>query len=255
MNYEENFDKFYKNNFKHDLECACDDLLLDSYPYTVNIDIPNGGKWLELGIGSGRVVYYHRKKLEKISCVGLDYSACAIELCKQFLPSDVKLYVADLKNLPVEIKNKKFDLITLFGSIQTVGEKKDWIPAICSLMELLKDEGKIGFSLHPLSFLEIVRCIKSPSTFKYMVTDRFLTKELKKHKLEGKFTIEKHNVFVLLQKITACFGIRSVKWFGFDEYVKTPVNIFLTKWFKRIFPFFAFGHYWVWITKTNRKNV
>ena len=249
MNYEESFDEFYTNNFVHNSQYASYDLLLNGYPYTIDIYIPDGGKWLELGIGSGRVVDYHSKKLKKNSCVGVDYSASAIEHCRRLLPNNVKLYVGDLKNLPAEIRNDKFDLITLFGTVQASGEKKEWIPTICSLMKLLKNNGKVGFSLHPLSLLEIARCIKAPWTFKNIVTEQFLVKEFKKYGLEGKFIIEKHHAFTLLQKFTSCFGVKLVRWYGFDEYIKTPTTIFITKWFKKIFPFLTFGHYWIWIEK------
>jgi len=72
--YEDRFEQFYKDEWSHDRDGVFQDLLLNVYPYSVEMTLPSRGRWLELGIGSGRVVDYNRRKNEP-SCqiIGLDY--------------------------------------------------------------------------------------------------------------------------------------------------------------------------------------
>lgn len=244
--YEDRFENFYAQKWGHDKLVKSEDLLLDCYPYSIEISLPVGSRWLELGVGTGRVIDFHKEKLNNITVIGVDSSPSAIKHLKETLPVNIEAMVGDLKNLNFE-KNS-FDLITLFGTIQAV-EKNKWISTIYELKKFLKQGGKIGFSVHPLSFLEILRCIKSPVDFKNIVTERYLRRELEKHGLKGKCLIEKHHAYTLLLKITSLFGIKSVNWYGFYEYPDTKINRYLTRIAKNFFPFLTFGHYWIWIKK------
>ncbi len=85
--YENRFDQLYKDEWTHDNEVDIQDLLLDDYPYSVEVVLPHGGRWLELGIGSGRVVDYHRKKMNSSDqIIGLDYNLSSLNTgeCPQY---------------------------------------------------------------------------------------------------------------------------------------------------------------------------
>lgn len=244
--YETRFDKWYIENWTHDTSVQGADLLLTGYPYSVEISVPTGGTWLELGVGTGRVVDYHAKVLERARCSGIEYSQYALECARKTLKVSIDLQHGDLRTL--SLPKGHYDLITLFGTIQTV-EQSQWMTLLKNLMEALKPGGRIGFSVHPLCPLEVIRNARSLSVLRNAVTRGFLERELTKHGFGGRFEIEKHDSFILLQKVLPFFGIQTHKWFGFDELPNTRTARVLTELFRLFFPFLTFGHWWVWVRK------
>jgi ubiquinone/menaquinone biosynthesis C-methylase UbiE len=242
--YEHEFNSFYKKEWKHNRNVSEDELLLTAYPHTVDIDLAPGDVWLELGVGSGRVVDFHKKKLLESTCIGVDYSMEALRQLKSTLPVEIDVLVADIRNLP--FKTAAFDLITLFGTIQAY-PKEQWFTGIDRLIPFLKPRGRLGFSVHPLSALELIRCLRAPKDLKNIITERTLQRLLKNHGYIGRFQIERHRVFSLLQKITDIFRVEFLDWYGFHEFRNTTANRRLTLLFDKILPSFTFGHYWIWI--------
>ncbi|MCW5875078.1 MAG: methyltransferase domain-containing protein [Anaerolineales bacterium] len=249
--YETLFDAFYQNEWKHDSGLSASDLLLAGYPFTVDIRLAPGERWLELGVGSGRVVDFHQEKLRHSSCIGVDRSFAAIQRLKATLPVEIDALVADIRHLP--FKKGVFDLITLFGTVQAY-PKAEWLNGIDRLMPWLTAQGVLGFSVHPVSGLELIRGLKNPSDYKELATQRFLRKQLLARGYAGRFSIDRHSVYVLLQKITTLAKVKLENWYGFTEYRDTPHNRRLTQLFDKLFATLSFGHFWVWISASKEEK-
>lgn len=252
MAYETDFDAFYRDQFLHNENLKPEDLLLNHYPFSVEINIPENGHWLELGVGSGRVVNYHAARLsESVKITGIEYSQHAVEFCKSHLPSRADIQQGDMRNL--DFPTESFDLITLFGTIQAV-PKHQWMSTIEDLLRLVKPNGRLGFSVHPVSGLEILRCIQHPSLFKNMTTKRFLRKQAKHLNLLNHLRIEKHHAFVLPKLVARLLGFKLPCHFGFYEFRKNWLGSATTAAFRYGLPFFTFGHLWIWIEKPADKT-
>lgn len=246
--YETLFDDFYKTGWQHNLELKPEDLLLHGYPYSVDIDLRPGELWLELGVGSGRVVDFHQAKLKDSTCIGVDRSLAALERLKATLPIKIDVLVADIRHLP--FKKSAFDLITLFGTIQAY-PKHEWLDGVGQLVPLLKPAGKLGFSVHPVSALELIRGMQVPSSYSQLATYRFLRHGIQQRGYTS-FKIERHRVYVLLQKLAALFGVKLEHWYGFTEFRNLESNRKLIRIFDVLFSAFSFGHYWIWLHNTEK---
>lgn len=250
QHYEKEFDSFYRQAWRHEAKLNSNELLLNGYPYTVALNLQPGQYWLELGVGSGRVVDFHQTELDRVTCIGVDYSLAALRRLKTILPVGIDVVVADIRAMP--FRSASFNLVTLFGTIQAF-PKSEWFNGIDHLMPLLKADGRLGFSVHPISGLELVRALNAPEDFKNLASRRFLQVELQEHGYEEFASIEKHPVFVLLQKLTSVLGVELAHWYGFREYFDTLANRKRTSLFAKWFSTFSFGHYWIWISNPASK--
>jgi len=245
--YEERFDDYYRTEWRHDAGVRGEDLLLDHYPYSVRVRLPQGGWWLELGVGTGRVVWYHRRTLQErgATCVGVDTSPAAVDRLRRTL-GGVPLHAVrgDIHRLP--FAPGSFDCITLFGTLQAVDRDRR-IDAVAEMTDLLADGGRLGFSVHPPSLLELIRCLASPRDFRNITSGRWLRRELGRRRLA--FTLEKHRVFVIPKKLLSLLGMRLPVWFGFSEFRSGRLTRAATWLFRRCLPFLTFGHWWVWVEK------
>ena len=247
MAYEDDFDRYYADQWQHNAGVSRDDLLLDHYPFSVDVPLPPGGRWLELGVGSGRVVDFNQDRLRRLGgwCVGLDYSLAALRRLRATLTDvPVACIVGDLRALPFE--EASFDAITLFGTLQAL-EKATWIDTVCDLTRLLRDGGQLGFSLHPPSLLELIRCAQAPKHFRNITTRRFLRRRLAERGFPCR--IERHHVFVIPKRLARLFGARLPMWFGFAEFRRTRAARAVTRALRLCCPPLTFGHWWVWIQK------
>lgn len=247
MSYEAEFDKFYSTQWRHDADVTADMLLLDHYPYSVDISLPKGGRWLELGIGGGRVVDFNREMLlaSGATCVGADWSPAAVERCRELLAGlPVEVVRADIRELRYE--ENSFDLITLFGTLQALARDR-WMDQVRDLTRLLRSGGRLGFSLHPPSMLELARSLKAPRYFKNIVTARWLKRQLRRRGLSCR--IERHHAFQIPVKLMSLLGVRPAMWFGFYESRRTRLTRAVTWVFRHCLPFLTFGHHWVWVDK------
>lgn len=245
MSYETEFDNYYRTQWRHDADAG--DLLLDHYPYSVAIDLPPGGCWLELGVGAGRVVWRRRDVLSRAAatCIGVDHSQSALETLRRTMPEvPVHLVRADVHALP--FARGSFDLVTLFGTLQAVDRDRR-MDAVAEMTALLAEGGRLGFSLHPPSLLELVRCMASPRHFRNIVTRRRLRRQLKTHGLDA--TIEKHYVYVIPKKLLSLVGMTLPHWFGFAEFRRSCLTRLATWVFRHCLSTLAFGHWWVWVTR------
>ncbi len=252
LSYETEFDELYETRWRHDRSLTKDMLLLDHYPYSVAIDLPRGGRWLELGIGTGRVVDFHRDLLlaNDATCLGADWSAAAVELSRELLAGlPVEVVQADLRELSYEAGS--FDLITLFGTLQAL-DRKRWMDQIRAMTGWLKAGGRLGFSLHPLSPLELARSVKAPRYLSNVVSARWLRRELARRGLA--FSIERHHAHLIPIKLLSLAGVRPATWFGFHEARRTRLTRAVTWLFRRCLPFLTFAHYWVWVDKPAERD-
>ena len=245
--YEPVFDDFYRHEWTHDSNIRKDSLHLDHYPYSVTIDLLPGQRWLELGIGSGRVLDYHSCRIPNdVRVIGLDYSLSALYICARHVPYPAKLLRGDIRHLP--FKKNTMDLITLFGTIQAT-PRQHWPDVLSELLKLVKEGGKLGLSVHPMNYLEFLRCIRFPSRLRNTVTKTYLIKILDECGFKGKYVIEDHHINLILEKIYQLFSARTTIFFGFRELPKTENLTRLTRFMRKWMNQLTIGHYWIWIYK------
>jgi SAM-dependent methyltransferase len=250
--YEVLFDDYYAHKWKHDSTYSAYQLLLNiAYPYSVEINLKPGAKWLELGVGTGRVIDYHKQQLKHSWVIGLDWSLHGVREMNETLDIEANGMVGDVKKLP--FPKGSFDLITLFGTLQAY-EKELWGKGLKDLYSFLSPGGKIGFSLHPRSSLELIRSLFAwrlfPKLMKNTVTEKYLENLLLENGFKH-FSIERHKAFTVLMRLSRLFGVKLISWFGFIEYEDTSRNRRLVKLFDQFFPWLTFGHYWIWIKKND----
>jgi 2-polyprenyl-3-methyl-5-hydroxy-6-metoxy-1,4-benzoquinol methylase len=110
----------------------------------VNTYIPNGGSYLDVGMGTGELLSKRVGKHQKI--VGMDNDETSLMICqKKFADNyDITLVdagIGDLKNRFQE----KFDCITCLDILEHI-EEKELIPSLQNIYNLLNENGIFIFS-------------------------------------------------------------------------------------------------------------
>jgi len=150
----------------------------------------------------------------------------------------------DIRQLPFD--EDTFDVITLFGTLQAL-DRKEWIPRAADLLRYVKPGGCVGFSLHPVCFVALVRCCWSPELWRNTITRRTLERALRAQGVD--YTIEKHHVLTLYKRLAAALGMRLPLWCGFREFRSTKGAVRLARWLRACPVLPTFGHWWVWLRR------
>ena len=114
-------------------------------------------------------------------------------------------------------------------------------------MTYVKKDGRLGFSVHPLNLLEILRCYRNIADLKQSVTKTYLARHLNQNGFENRIIIEKHHLNLILILCCRLFGRKLPTWFGYTEIPNTTPLRAMSNIMRRIMPALTIGHYWVWI--------
>jgi len=102
------------------------------------------GKVLDLGTGSGNFELLFSKNFLEI--VGVDYNDAALDFLRKQLKKEgvdnVRLYQSDIRELPKDVTNIRFDLVIIVDTIEHI-KKKDALGVISRARGLLNRGGEL----------------------------------------------------------------------------------------------------------------
>lgn len=101
--------------------------------------LPRQGKILELGCGAGQFVRAIKQKRPELNCVGLDISAPALEVAKQY-NDGVEYVLGSGDTLP--FGEGEFDAVLIYDVLEHV---KDYKKVLSEVKRVLKPAGKFYF--------------------------------------------------------------------------------------------------------------
>jgi|WetSurMetagenome_2_1015567.scaffolds.fasta_scaffold126932_3 2-polyprenyl-3-methyl-5-hydroxy-6-metoxy-1,4-benzoquinol methylase len=106
--------------------------------------IPDGGNYLDIGMGTGESIFLRLGKHDKI--FGIDFDETSVSICKKKFDqySDIKLMKAGINDIQT-IFTEPFNCITCLDILEHI-EEKDVAPALLKIKDSLNENGIFIFS-------------------------------------------------------------------------------------------------------------